>query len=323
MTILEVNHLSVNYLKDDGTPLKAVQDVCFKLEQGRSLGLVGESGCGKTTVILSLLRLLPEAGRIVDGQVLLNGHDLLRISESDMNKVRWKQISMVFQGAMNALNPVRTVESQIVEVINVHNSEASHNDSKKRACELLEMVGIPAERGKQYPHQYSGGMKQRAVIAMALACKPSILIADEPTTALDVMIQAQIIRLLQNLQRDLDLTLILVTHDLGVVAEICDDVLVMYGGMTAEYASSDCIFNYSKHPYTQRLLKAFPDIENPGAELVWIPGSPPRLDALPTGCRFQPRCHLAEEICRNETPALTFNPPDHGFACHVMQRRTE
>ncbi|MCE5208068.1 MAG: ABC transporter ATP-binding protein [Chloroflexi bacterium] len=323
MTILEVNHLSVNYLKDDGTPLKAVQDVCFKLEQGRSLGLVGESGCGKTTVILSLLRLLPEAGRIVDGQVLLNGHDLLRISESDMNKVRWKQISMVFQGAMNALNPVRTVESQIVEAINVHNSEASHNDSKKRACELLEMVGIPAERGKQYPHQYSGGMKQRAVIAMALACKPSILIADEPTTALDVMIQAQIIRLLQNLQRDLDLTLILVTHDLGVVAEICDDVLVMYGGMTAEYASSDSIFNCSKHPYTQRLLKAFPDIEKPGAELVWIPGSPPRLDALPTGCRFQPRCHLAEEICRNETPVLTFNPPDHGFACHVMQRRAE
>ncbi len=321
MSILEVNHLSVNYLKEDGTPLRAVEDVSFKLENGRSLGIVGESGCGKTTVILSLMRLLPEAGRIVDGQVLLNGQDLLRITENDMNKVRWQQVSMVFQGAMNALNPVRTIESQIVEAIVVHNGGSANNGAKKRAAELLELVGIPAERGKQYPHQYSGGMKQRAVIAMALACNPRILIADEPTTALDVMIQAQITRLLQNLQRELNLTLVLVTHDLGVVAEICDDVLVMYGGKTAEVASSDEIFNYARHPYTQRLLKAFPDIENPGGELEWIPGSPPRLDALPTGCRFHPRCHLAEPICREVTPELEFNPPGHGFACHVMQRR--
>lgn len=321
MTIMEVNHLCVNYVKEDGIVLNAVEDVCFNLEQGRSLGIVGESGCGKTTVILSLMRMLPEAGRIVDGQVLVNGHDLLRISESDMNKVRWRDISMVFQGAMNALNPVRTIESQIIEAIQVHHPETSHTESKKQVCDLLELVGIPSERSKQYPHQYSGGMRQRAVIAMALACKPRILIADEPTTALDVMIQAQITRLLENLQRDLNLTLILVTHDLGVVAEICDDVLVMYGGMTAEYATSDRIFNHSQHPYTQRLLKAFPDIENPSAELVWIPGSPPRLDALPTGCRFHPRCHLAEEICVTQTPVLEFNPPGHGFACHVMQRR--
>ena len=321
MTIFEVRGLSVNYLKDNGTALNAVHDVSFRLEQGRSLGLVGESGCGKTTVMLSLLRLLPETGRIVAGEVLFNGQDLLRISESEMNQIRWSQISMIFQGAMNALNPVRTIESQIVEAIEIHNSEASLQEAKKRTGELLELVGIPSERGKQYPHQYSGGMRQRAVIAMALACRPRILIADEPTTALDVMIQAQITRLLQNLQRELNLTLVLVTHDLGVVAELCDDVLVMYSGMTAEYAPSDRIYNHSQHPYTQRLLKAFPDIENPGADLVWIPGSPPRLDDLPTGCRFHPRCHLVEEVCREQTPPLEFNPPGHGFACHVMQRR--
>ncbi len=320
MTILEVRNLSVNYLKDDGTPLSAVENLSFRLEQGRSLGLVGESGCGKTTVMLSLMRLLPEAGRIVQGQVYYQNRDLIQLSESEMNHVRWSQIAIIFQGAMNALNPVRTIESQIVEALNIHNIESGQR-ARQRAGELLELVGIAPERGKQYPHQYSGGMRQRAVIAMALSCNPRILIADEPTTALDVMIQAQITRLMQDLQRELNLTLVVVTHDLGVVAEICDDVLVMYGGMTAEYASSDRIFNHAQHPYTQRLLKAFPDIENPDAELVWIPGNPPRLDDLPTGCRFHPRCQLAEEICRTKPPTLTIHPAGHGFTCHVMQRR--
>ena len=269
MTTLDVRSLSINYMTDDGVALNAVEGLTFSLEQGRSLGLVGESGCGKTTVMLSLMRLLPEAGRIVNGQVLFDGRDLLQISEGEMQAVRWKDISMVFQGAMNALNPVRTVESQIVEVLQLHNIVNSTKDARKRAGELLELVGITAKRGKQYPHQFSGGMRQRAVIAMALACNPRILIADEPTTALDVMIQAQIIELLEELQRELNLSLVLVTHDLGVVAEMCDDVLVMYGGTVAEYANSDTIFNDPGHPYTQRLLKAFPDIAEPGSS--WLP----------------------------------------------------
>jgi oligopeptide/dipeptide ABC transporter ATP-binding protein len=320
MPLMEVKDLCVDYLTEDGTHLRAVENVSFQLEHGRSLGLVGESGCGKTTVMLSLLRLLPEAGRIMDGQVLFNGQDLLRISEADMCQVRWSQVSMVFQGAMNALNPVRTIESQIVEALRVHASTNGKQDARQRAGELLELVGIPPERGCQYPHQYSGGMRQRAVIAMALACNPRVLIADEPTTALDVMIQAQITRLLQKLQKELNLTLILVTHDLGVVAEICDDVLVMYGGMVAEYSTSDRIYNTSRHPYTQRLLKAFPDIDNPDAELVWIPGVPPRLDDLPAGCRFHPRCHLSEEICRQQTPPLLAIRPDQQVACHLVKK---
>jgi len=195
MSILEVNHLSVNYVTDEGVVLKAIEDLSFDLHEGKTLGIVGESGCGKTTLMLSLLRLLPIAGRIVNGQVLFNGVDLLRISETEMNNYRWAKISMIFQGSMNALNPVRTIESQIVETVLHHKIEENKQKAKKRASELLEMVGITPERGSQYPHQFSGGMRQRAVIAMALACNPQIVIADEPTTALDVMIQAQIIQL--------------------------------------------------------------------------------------------------------------------------------
>ncbi len=321
MTTLEVRDLSINYMTDDGMALNAVEGLTFSLEQGRSLGLVGESGCGKTTVMLSLMRLLPEAGRIVNGQVLFEGRDLLQISEGDMQSVRWKDVSMVFQGAMNALNPVRTVESQIVEVLQLHNIVNSTKDARKRAGELLELVGITAKRGKQYPHQFSGGMRQRAVIAMALACNPRILIADEPTTALDVMIQAQIIELLEELQRELNLSLVLVTHDLGVVAEMCDDVLVMYGGTVAEYASSDTIFNNPGHPYTQRLLKAFPDIAEPGSDLASIPGNPPRLDNLPPGCRFEPRCHVGngESVCLKRLPLLVEIESGHQTACHFVK----
>lgn len=323
MTILEVQNLSINYMTDDGVALNAVEGLSFTLEQGRSLGLVGESGCGKTTVMLSLMRLLPEAGRIVNGQVLLNNRDLLQISEREMQGVRWKDVSMVFQGAMNALNPVRTVESQIIEAIQHPGMDFTPRQARNRAGELLELVGIPAKRGKQYPHQFSGGMKQRAVIAMALACNPQVLIADEPTTALDVMIQAQIIELLEKMQELLGLSLVIVTHDLGVVAEMCDDVLVMYGGMVAEYASSDRIFNYPQHPYTQRLLKAFPDIAEPGSDLASIPGNPPRLDKLPPGCRFEPRCHISdgEPLCLKQLPPLVEIELGHYAACHLLQRK--
>jgi peptide/nickel transport system ATP-binding protein len=322
MTLLDVRNLSVDYLTDDGTALHAVEGVGFRLEQGHSLGLVGESGCGKTTVMMGLLRLLPEAGRIVSGEILFDGRDLLQVSEAEMNQVRWRRISMVFQGAMNALNPVRTIESQIVEVLRLHNIVDQRRAARQRAGELLELVGIPPERGRQYPHQYSGGMRQRAVIAMALACNPSVLIADEPTTALDVMIQAQILQLLKQLQADLNLALVMVTHDLGMVAEVCDDVLVMYGGMVAEYASSDLVFNEAQHPYSQRLLEAFPDVEEPGSTLASIPGNPPRLDDLPPGCRFEPRCHIEERssLCGQAPPPLIEIEPGHYVACHQIRR---
>jgi peptide/nickel transport system ATP-binding protein len=322
MALLDVRNLSVDYLTDDGAALHAVEDVGFRLEQGRSLGLVGESGCGKTTVMMGLLRILPEAGRIVSGEILFDGRDLLQVSEAEMNQVRWRRISMVFQGAMNALNPVRTVESQIVEVLRLHNIVDQRRAAVQRAGELLELVGIPPQRGRQYPHQYSGGMRQRAVIAMALACNPSVLIADEPTTALDVMIQAQILQLLKQLQTDLNLALVMVTHDLGMVAEVCDDVLVMYGGTVAEYASSDVIFNEAKHPYSQRLLEAFPDVEEPGSTLASIPGNPPRLDDLPPGCRFEPRCHIEgrDSICMQVPPPLIEIEAGHYVACHQVGR---
>jgi peptide/nickel transport system ATP-binding protein len=266
------------------------------------------------------MRLLPEVGRIVEGQVLFYNKDLLQLSESQMCQVRWRDISMVFQGAMNSLNPVRTVESQIVEALLKHQQASTKRQARKRTAELLKLVGIAPERGKQYPHQYSGGMRQRAIIAMALSCNPKILIADEPTTALDVMIQAQIIHLLKNLQQELNLTLILVTHDLGVVAELCDDVMVMYGGKVVEYASSDAIYNEAKHPYTQRLLKAFPDIDNLDTELVSIPGVPPRLDDLPIGCRFSPRCHLCKDYCKRDQPGLVEFGDHHYIACHLYSR---
>ena len=322
MVALDVRNLSVNYITDEGVVLNAVEDVSFQLDQGESLGIVGESGCGKTTVMLALLHLLPEAGRIVQGQVIFGGEDLLHYSEVEMRGLRWSKISMVFQGAMNALNPVRTIESQIVEALMIHGIENKRHRARVRTGELLELVGIPAERGRQYPHQYSGGMRQRAVIAMALACNPQVLIADEPTTALDVMIQAQILKLLVKLQRELNLALVVVTHDLGVVAEICDNVLVMYGGKVVEIGSSDDIFNNPQHPYTQRLLQAFPDVENPNADLVSIPGIPPRLDDLPPGCRFAPRCHVCGDRCLREMPKLIEVEPRHWFACHLGYRRT-
>jgi peptide/nickel transport system ATP-binding protein len=322
VAILEVRNLSVDYLTDTGPALRAVENVSFHLKEGRSLGLVGESGCGKTTVMMAILRLLPVEGRIVSGQVICDGTDLLQLSEAEMREVRWRQISMVFQGAMNALNPVRTIESQIVEALRVHQIVPQPQAARHRARELLETVGIPGQRAQQYPHQYSGGMRQRAVIAMALACNPRILIADEPTTALDVMIQAQILELLEHLRQELTLSLIVVTHDLGMVAETCDDVLVMYGGTVAEYASSDAIFNNPHHPYTQRLLEAFPDVERPGSKLASIPGTPPRLDDLPPGCRFEPRCSCQwrEALCAQQVPPLVEVDAGHLVACHWAKR---
>jgi peptide/nickel transport system ATP-binding protein len=300
--ILEVKNLSVNYQQKDKTAT-ALHNVSFALERGEILGVVGESGCGKTTLMLALLRLLPQAGRISSGQVLYDGKDILKLDDRAMAELRWDEISIVFQGAMNALNPVRTVGEQIAEAIRRHEQDKSKPFVNNRVNELLELVGIAKNRRDQYPHQYSGGMRQRAMMAMALACYPKIIIADEPTTALDVMIQAQILELLVDLRDKLGLAVILVTHDLGVVAELCDSVLVLYAGVTAEYADVDTLFNSPQHPYTQRLLAAFPNLENPKA-LESIPGYPPRLDNLPQGCRFAPRCHKAFGRCETELPRL-------------------
>ncbi len=317
--ILEVNNLSVDFVNDQGAPAHAVENVSFSLRQGELLGLVGESGCGKTTLMLSLMRLLPAAGRIVDGEVTVMGRDVLALSEQEMEEVRWKEIAIIFQGAMNALNPVRTVGDQIAEAILRHVPIMPKAAAEKRVGELLELVGIAASRRVQYPHQYSGGMRQRAMIAMALACNPSVIIADEPTTALDVMIQAQILELLANLRQKLGLSVVFVTHDLGVVAEVCDTVIVMYGGVTAEYSDVDTIFNEPQHPYTRELLKAFPDLSRPGGKLTSIPGYPPRLNALPPGCRFAPRCPAAFERCHVEQPASHSLGGFHVASCHLVE----
>jgi peptide/nickel transport system ATP-binding protein len=309
--LVDVRHLSVHYVSPGQPPACAVEDVSFVLREGEILGLVGESGCGKTTLMLSLMRLLPAAGRIVDGEINFVGRDILSLSEKEMRDVRWREMSMIFQGAMNALNPVCTVGDQIAEVIVRHNLAGDRSTLYQRVSELLELVGIAANRHNQYPHQYSGGMRQRAMIAMALACTPQVVIADEPTTALDVMIQAQILELLVKLREKLGLAVILVTHNLGVVAEVCDTVLVMYGGVNT-------IFNNPQHPYTQQLLGAFPDLSKPAEKLVAIPGYPPRLDDLPPGCRFAPRCSVAFERCHREQPHLHQLNQFHVASCHLV-----
>lgn len=317
--LLEVQNLSINYINEGKPPARAVENVSFTLKEGELIGLVGESGCGKTTLMLSLLRLLPSAGQIVDGRVFFKGRDLTALNEEELSSVRWSEISIVFQGAMNALNPVRTVGDQIAEAITKHIPGFPRENIAARVTELLDLVGIAADHKDQYPHQYSGGMRQRAMIAMALACDPQVIIADEPTTALDVMIQAQILELLDNLRKKLGLAIIFVTHDLGVVAEICDKVLVMYGGVTAEYADVDTIYNEPRHPYTQELLKAFPDLTKPKKKLSSIPGYPPRLDALPAGCRFAPRCPLVFDRCHVEQPALHELGGTHVASCHLVE----
>jgi peptide/nickel transport system permease protein len=319
--LLEVQDLSVHYITEGKAPACAVEKVGFKLREGELMGLVGESGCGKTTLMLALLRLLPAAGQIVGGRVIFNGRDLTALSETEIADVRWKDISIIFQGAMNALNPVRTVGDQIAEAIIKHNPSYPHERLNARVTELLDLVGITAENKDHYAHQYSGGMRQRAMIAMALACDPQVVIADEPTTALDVMIQAQILELMNDLRRKLKLAIIFVTHDLGVVAEMCDSVLVMYGGVTAEYADVDTIYNQPRHPYTQELLKAFPDLTRMDKKLTSIPGYPPKLDALPAGCRFAPRCPLAFDRCNKEQPALHKLKDGHLHiaSCHLLE----
>jgi len=317
--LLDVRNLSVNYVSDHAVA-KAVHNVSLQLHEGELIGLVGESGCGKTTLMLALLRLLPAAGQIANGHIFFQGKDITQLTEEELEALRWSGISIIFQGAMNALNPVRTVGDQIKEAILKHLPAYPPAALDDRVIELLDLVGIAKDHKDQYPHQYSGGMRQRAMIAMALSCDPDVVIADEPTTALDVMIQAQILELLDELRKKLGLAIIFVTHDLGVVAEMCDSVLVMYAGVTAEYADVDTIYNAPLHPYTQELLKSFPDLSQPERRLVSIPGYPPKLDELPSGCRFAPRCPLAFERCLTEMPMLhELDDSHHIVSCHLVE----
>jgi oligopeptide/dipeptide ABC transporter ATP-binding protein len=289
--------------------------VSFRLDYGEALGIAGESGCGKTTTALSLVRILPPNARIVSGRIDLMGIDLVPKSDNALRRYRWREISIVFQGAMNALNPVSRVRDQIAEPIE-ERLGASPKEARKRANELLELVGIPRKRGSVYPHQLSGGMRQRAMIAMALACDPAVVIGDEPTTALDVMIQAQILELLEDLRHKLGLSLILITHDLSVIAETCDRVMIMYAGRVAEEGPVDEVFRRPRHPYTQKLLSAFPNIHADRRTLDVIPGSPPDLRRPPPGCRFAPRCPMAMAVCSEVVPPeTTFDGVR--VACHL------
>jgi oligopeptide/dipeptide ABC transporter ATP-binding protein len=313
--LLEVSDLRVRFSLAKGG-LTAVDGVSFRLDDGEALGIAGESGCGKTTTALSLLQLLPSNGRIESGRVELYGIDLAQKSEAAMTRYRWREISIVFQGAMNALNPVRRVRDQIAEPIIVRLG-VSEESAGRRALELLDLVGIPMQRGGAYPHELSGGMRQRAMIAMALACNPAIVIGDEPTTALDVMVQAQILALLESLRWELGLSLILITHDLSVIAETCDKVMIMYAGRVAEEGPVSRVFTAPRHPYTQALLRAFPNIRADRRTLDVIPGNLPDLRNPPPGCRFAPRCPFAMDVCRAVTPPEVTMSDGVRVACHL------
>lgn len=306
--ILEVQELSTTFFTDEGV-VPAVSKVSFVLNKGETLGIVGESGSGKTVTSKSLMRIIPNPpGRITGGKILFHGKDLVRASEKEMESVRGNQIAMIFQEPLTALNPVFSVGWQIDESLRLHQKELSKAERRERVLEMLEKVGMPspARRINEYPHQLSGGMRQRVMIAMALACNPEILIADEPTTALDVTIQAQVLRLIDNLKSELGTAVILITHDLGVVAEVCDRVLVMYAGQVVEEASIDDLFHRPTHPYTRALLKSIPKRGKrvPGTKFKTIEGMVPNIKKLPVGCRFQGRCDIEEERCRKEEPAL-------------------
>jgi peptide/nickel transport system ATP-binding protein len=318
--ILEVSNLKVYYYAIKGV-VKAVDNVSFSLRKGEALGLVGESGCGKSTLGYALIRLVPPPGRIAGGTIKFKGIDLVSMSEEEFRtKIRWKEISMIFQGALNALNPVIRVGDQIAEAYSLHLG-LSKREGLMRARELLKTVRMEPDKVKNYPHELSGGMKQRVVIAMALALNPSLVIADEPTTALDVVTQAHIINLLKTIQRERGLTLILISHDLSLVAEIADTVAIMYAGKIVEYGPSDIVYKNPLHPYTDGLMRSIPRLTGEKSELVGIPGEPPDLINPPPGCRFHPRCKFAMDICKREEPPTVEFQHGHRVACWLHVKR--
>jgi peptide/nickel transport system ATP-binding protein len=318
--VLKVENLRTYYNILRGW-VKAVEGINFEIEQGKALGLAGESGCGKTTAALSILKILPSGGKIVEGKILFDGMDVAQMEESEVReKIRWKGISIVFQGAMNALNPVNRIGDQITEAITTHEPDIEKSEAVERGKRLFELVGIEPSRIDNFPHEFSGGMRQRAMIAMALSCNPKLLVADEPGTALDVIVQAQVLKLMRELKEKLNLSMLLISHDLSIISEICDKIAVMYGGKIVESGDVVEIYKNPLHPYTQGLIGAFPSIFAQKTRMISIPGSPPDLLNPPSGCRFHPRCKYAMEICRKEDPA--FLPINHGHyvACHLVQK---
>ena len=315
----EIKDLVVEFRTDYGT-VQALNGMEIEIERGQTLGLVGETGAGKTTTGLSLLRLIPDPpGVIVSGSIKLDGKDILQMDEKEMQKLRGKAVAMIFQDPMTSLDPVMTVEDQIAEVIRLH-EEGSKQDHLKRAREMLELVGIPGTRGSEYPHQFSGGMKQRVVIAMALACNPELLIADEPTTALDVTIQAQVLEMMKGLRDKYNTSMLMITHDLGIVAEICDKVSVVYAGRVIEHGTLEDIFENTRHPYTEGLFNSLPNLEDRQAQLKPIKGLMPDPSNLRKGCAFCPRCDYAMEICKTEKPKRVYRNETHYVECHLYNK---
>ena len=317
--ILEIKNLTIHNVTDDEV-VKAVNDISITLEEGESLGLVGETGAGTTTTAMGVLGLVPDPpGKIISGEVIYKGKDLLKLSDAEMRKIRGHEISMIFQDPMTALNPVLTVGDQIMEVIRL-NQKVSKAEALKRAMEMMEMVGIEGGRCNEYPHQFSGGMKQRIVIAIALACNPSLLIADEPTTALDVTIQAQVLDLIDNLKKKFNTSLVLITHDLGVVAEVCDKVAIVYAGKIVEYGNLKHIYNNPLHPYTKGLFGSIPDFSHKAHRLNPIKGLMPDPSNLPEGCAFAERCPHATDACRSKQPEELEVETGHFVRCLLYEK---
>jgi len=314
--LLDVDGLQTHFFTREGRT-RAVDGVSFRVREGEIFGIAGESGCGKSTLAHSVLRLLPSSGRIVSGRIDFRGLNLVAATESQLGKIRWREISIVFQAAMNALNPVRRVGEQISEVI-VYHEKTTRAEARSRTKKLLEMVGLDPARMNNYPHEFSGGMRQRIVIAMAISCEPDLLIADEPATALDVLVQAQILDLLTVLERKMKLSMILITHDLSVIKEISERVAIMYAGKIVESAPVNSIFREPRHPYTQALIDALPQIRGGRRSLKSLPGMPPNLIEPPGGCRFHPRCPFVMDKCRVHEPPLTECGVDHVAACFLL-----
>lgn len=310
---LKVDDLTLTYRVRQGE-VRAVQDVSFELDRGQSLGLVGESGCGKSSVATCLMRLLPDNARVVSGRVLLGNQNLLQLSDEELRRFRWKRIAMVFQAAMNVLNPVYRVGAQIQEAIEAHDVTATPEEARNRVSELFRKVGLDPRMMERYPHEFSGGMRQRAVIAMALSCDPDVIIADEPTTALDVIVQDRILRELKAIQQENQMAVIYISHDIAVVAEVSDYVAVMYAGRLVEKGPTVDVLSSPVHPYTAALTSAFPSVSGERRSLASLAGEPPNLVNPPKGCPFHPRCPAATDICRSEFPPVV-NKRDHWAAC--------
>lgn len=323
--LLKIENLSTYFFTSSGT-VKAVDGVSFSINKGETLGIVGESGSGKSITAMSIMRLVPDPpGRIVDGKIIFKENDLLLLSEQEMRRIRGNEISMIFQDPMTALNPLFTIGEQIAEVIRLH-QKTDKNEAWERAIKMLDLVGIPEpeKRVGNYPHEFSGGMRQRAMIAMSLSCNPVLLIADEPTTALDVTVQAQILELMKELQQELGMAIMMITHDLGVVAETCDHVLVMYAGKGVECADVNRLFTQPKHPYTWGLLASQPSLDKEEREkLTPIKGGPPDLRFLPPGCSFAPRCKYTKPICFEQKPELLPVDGNHCIACHLTEQERQ